>query len=178
MKDDFALAYARYSLAINSDSVTDEIRNEFNKCFKEEYEPIKPNIVSLVINMVFTHYAENDRLDLAKEECFKLEFEPYIPNKDLFSRILDFLSIKQEDDNQTQVQLMKDVVLFTKNNQEPCLNYLYRELYRIMLQRLLTMGTADDAGINFDPDFSNKVIGLFEEMKDVKSDVEFYIWYV
>ena len=112
MTSKFAIVYAKYSMAINTDTVDNKLRDEFCKLFNEEPENEKDRLVSLIINMIFDHYKTDDRLDLAKEECLKLDFGKYLPNKTTFGLVLDLLSVHRNDDCETQINAIKDVVLF------------------------------------------------------------------
>ncbi len=176
MTSKFALIYAKYTMAINSDTVDDKLRDEFSKAFNEEPEIEKNKLIEIIINMIFDHYKKINRLDLAKEECLKLKFEKYLPNPATFGLILDLLSIRMDDGYDVQLDAMRDVIIFIKERDE-YLDSLYKGVYQLMLQRLLVLSEDGVSAINFDPDLSSEIISSLEKLEDVEYFNEFLIWY-
>ena len=127
--------------------------------------------------MIFDHYKIDDRLDLAKEECLKLDFGKYLPNKTTFGLVLDLLSVHRNDDCETQINAIKDVVLFIKERDQ-YLDYFYKGIFNLMLQRLLTIDDENRTqGVNLDPDLALEVISGLENLDDVEYGLELIIWY-
>lgn len=178
MTTKMALAYAKYCLAIKKGIIDDDTREAISILFSDESIFEKYEIIGVIINTLFKSYKESNKINLAKEECLKLKFGKYIPRKEIFTKILDLLSVDRNEEYETQIRIMKetesDIILGDRN-----IDPIYKAVYRLMIQRLIVLTKGEENAIISEPDFSSKVINRLDELdkEGIEDSLEFFVWY-
>ena len=177
MDINFSIAYSKYCLALDADNITDEIRDDFCGYFEEPDLQFIRGFVGRIINTIIKHYLDKDQLDFAKEECLKLDFDTYLPNKEVFSRVLDFLMISRIEPLDKQINAINDVLLFVKNRDEH-LDYFNKGILSICLSRIVASVDPNlFPAVTTDPDLTTEVLNSIEKFSDVDYYIELIDWY-